>query len=613
MIIRAISFTFLFSVFTVSGFCQSPSAPDMRIAFLADVHLQDIYGKFSDNDYKGVLNPETGKYTLARTMGSQLRSTRIFNENYFAFRTALEDIAEKDIKLVALPGDYTDDGQPIHIRGLRRILKAYEDEYHIRFFITTGNHDPVGPFLQDAEKTDFLGKDGKNQVITSRKRDTDRGELPPVVTRDIAKSGYREIMEALKNFGFSPRPDDYYWATPFSAYTPKNYSYKKALEASALKNRMYDIIPGFPVPDASYLVEPVEGLWLLALDGDVHIPKDKTTAPPVPENYGGAGIGYRNVLSHKQHLVDWVKKIAAQAKERGKTLIAFSHFPMIDFNDDASPLLKQLIGKKKWQLERVPPEEVAETFAKAGLRIHVGGHMHINDTGTRKYKDGNWLVNIQTPSPAAYMPGYKILTIHRDNHIEVETMPLREVADFQNLFPLYEQEFQYLHKHQLREWDKSILNTLSFHDFTLSHLKELVRLRFINDWPGHFRDSVLHFNGRDFLMQTIGTTGQSVKELDKRLKQADLKMEDFETWKGQDLLLDFYKIRNADKLAFPDIPATRIKQYEFLATQYKDLPENNKLQSRLKLFFECLDRFMHGAPADHFTIDPHSGTLTELK
>src|SRR6187402_1288761 len=123
-----------------------------QIAFLSDVHLQDLFGTFSDNDYKGILNPKTGKYTLIRTMASQLHSTRIFNENYFAFIAALEDIAKRKIKYVALPGDYTDDGQPIHVRGLEKILAQYSKKYSIEFFITTGNHDPVGPFAQDSGK-----------------------------------------------------------------------------------------------------------------------------------------------------------------------------------------------------------------------------------------------------------------------------------------------------------------------------------------------------------------------------------------------------------------------------------------------------------------------------
>src|SRR3954467_14554689 len=153
--------SFLFFIICIDRISEQKQSKldGVQVAFLSDVHLQDLFGKFSDNDYRGILNPKTGKYTLIRTMASQLHSTRIFNENYFAFTAALEDIAKRKIKYVALPGDYTDDGQPIHVRGLEEILDQYRKKYGIEFFITTGNHDPVGPFAQESGKEDFLGKD----------------------------------------------------------------------------------------------------------------------------------------------------------------------------------------------------------------------------------------------------------------------------------------------------------------------------------------------------------------------------------------------------------------------------------------------------------------------
>lgn len=600
---------------SIPGFSQS-SPGNIQIAFLADVHLQDLYGTFTDTDYRGIRNPETGKYTLLRTMGAQLHSTRIFNENYFAFLTALDDIAGRGIRLVALPGDYSDDGQPVHIRGLQRILKKYSDQYGIQFFITTGNHDPVGPFRQEAGKNDFLGQGGQNQVITSTKdpvKNAEKDGLPVIVSEDIARSGYKDIMESLKDFGFSPSPEYLYWATPFSNYTPDTYSFEQAKEAARLQHRMYDVIPGFTVPDASYVVEPVPGIWLLAIDGDVHIPKDPSAGPSVAENYSGAGTGYKNVLTHKKHLIRWVAEIASLAREKNKKLIAFSHFPMIDFNDDASPLLEKLFDGKKWQLERVPPENVARTFAAAGLRIHVGGHMHINDTGIRTYEDGNWLVNIQSPSPAAYMPGYKILNVRKDNRIEVETVSLLQVPEFRTLFPFYSMEYNYLRSSQKPVWDKSILKTERYSGFTLWHLKELVRLRFAKDWPERLLDSLQIRNGTDFLYEPVKTGTLTKRALHREVQKAGLKPGDFRKWDGKDLLLDFYKLRNADVLALKDIPKERIAHYNFLAGKYRELPGDTELQNKLKLVFECLYRFTHGAPADHFEIDMGSGAVKALK
>ncbi|PIF29899.1 calcineurin-like phosphoesterase family protein [Flavobacterium sp. 9] len=635
-------FIFLFFLFFNSNIsAQKQTKLDgIQIAFLSDVHLQDLFGTFSDNDYKGVLNTKTGKYTLMRTMASQLHSTRIFNENYFAFIAALEDIAKRKIKYVALPGDYTDDGQPIHVKGLEKILEQYKKKYNIEFFITTGNHDPVGPFAQESGKEDFLGAEGKSQPIYSKEglyKPNLTIEQPVVVTADIAKMGYFGITDNLKDFGFYPNKKYKFWATPFSTYTSQNYSFEKASQAAQLSNRVYNVTPGYEVPDVSYVVEPIDGLWLMAIDGNVYIPKKNDGDPKDPKNYSEASTGYNNVLSNKKHLIKWVEEISAQAKLHGKTLIAFSHFPMIDFNDDASAEIKELLGPNKWQLNRVPVEEVAQVFADAGLKIHFGGHMHINDTGMRTTQKGNTLVNIQTPSLAAYIPAYKLLTIKKDNLVDIQTITIDEVPRYNELFDLYKMEYKFLESQQTKDiWNIDILKTKNYHDFTDFHLKELVRLRFLkDDWPEGFKNFILNVSAKDlFILANI----QSIKDFDYNLEHKDdfqkqwieaegktdlilsdkkIKREDL-NWTGYDLLVDFYRFRSADELALTDVGIARAKQYKVLSQLFfenhkDDASKDKPLQNQMRLFLIIFNKFMHEVPADHFSVDLKSGEVKSEK
>lgn len=316
----------------------------VQIAFLSDVHFQDLYGSFSDQNFKGIINPKTGKPTILRMMDSQLHSTRIFNENYFAFLKALDDIAAKGIKIVAMPGDFSDDGQAYNLRGLHRILEQYHKKFGIRFYLTTGNHDPVGPFRNESGKSDFLGQNGHPLGIYSKEN---IGKSPDkIITKDIAESGYLEILEELKDFGFYPQKEDLFWSTPFDQDSFKNYMYKKGLQAADYSKRMYEVAKGFSVPDLSYVAEPVKDVWMVAIDGNTYIPKNINECPENASNYKGASIGYNNVLTNKQHLIQWVKKLAAEAKKNNKTLIAFTHYPMIDFNDGATQEIKGLLGGK---------------------------------------------------------------------------------------------------------------------------------------------------------------------------------------------------------------------------------------------------------------------------
>ncbi|NIF07791.1 metallophosphoesterase [Chryseobacterium sp. Tr-659] len=588
-------FSFFICVFSFFS-AQKP----VQIAFLSDVHFQDLYGSFSDHDFKGIMNPKTGKPTILRTMNSQLHSTRIFNENYFAFLKALDDIAAKGIKIIAMPGDFSDDGQAYNLRGLHRILDEYHQKYGIKFYLTTGNHDPVGPFRNDSGKDDFLGEKGSPLGIYSKEnigKSTDK-----VITKDIAESGYLEILNELKDFGFYPKKEDLFWSTPFAKDPFKNYTYKKALQSADYSQRMYEVAKGFYVPDLSYVVEPVKDIWMIAIDGNTYIPKDLNESSENTSNYKGASIGYNNVLTNKKHLIAWVRKLADEAKKKNKTLIAFTHYPMIDFNDGATHEIKSLLGQKKWQSERVPQEEVAKVFAEAGLKIHFAGHMHINDTGIRKVGE-SFLVNVQVPSLAAYLPAYKILTIHTPDKMEVQTEVLNEIPHFDELFPLYEKEYEALRDDTTKIfWNKDILKTKSYHDFMLFHLKELVRLRMIpDDWPKDFIQKGTKLNGEDILLLSQNSERE---EAIKLLKQKGVLPESFRKWTFDDLLLDLYKFQSADELAKKDIPEERLEQYQILEKLYK---ENNSKDDpfvqQFKSLFKILSLISHGDPTDHFEID----------
>jgi 3',5'-cyclic AMP phosphodiesterase CpdA len=587
--------------------------PDVQIAFMADVHLGDIYGVFQDNDYKGILNPETGKYNLVRTMQSQLQSTRLFNENYFAFLAALDDVVRRGVKYLVLPGDFSDDGQLVNIKGLKRILNEYTKAFDIKFIATTGNHDPVKPFYQEAGKKDFLGKSGKSQTIFSKKDmvvSKDTNDLPVIITKDMAKLGYKDILNELKDFGFYPKKTDVFWETPFSDYFYENYSFEKALKASELNIRTYKIpTSNNEIPDVSYLVEPADNLWFLAIDANVYVPKDNIALKADnPAGYNSASIGYNNVLTHKKHLIEWIKSVSKRAEELGKSLIVFSHYPTIDFNDDATPEIKELFGEQNMQLHRVPKEEVAKALANAGVKVHFGGHMHINDTGVRHFEDGTSLINIQIPSMAAYIPGYKLLTIRDNNIYEIETIVIDSVPDFKTLFPLYKQEHEYLVSQNKADiWNLEVLDAKTYKDFTEWHLKELVRLRFLKeDWSEPFKTFLLESTGKDLLFSSFKDDLELLAFKEQLLKQNRV-TEVFNNFTGLDMIKDFYKIKSADKLAFPDIGKNRLEAYKILCNQLKksNLPD-------LKLWAKIFLKMMQGEPANHFEIDLKTNTIKRI-
>src|SRR5680860_907951 len=213
------------------------------IAFMSDVHLLDVHGTLKDIDYGGIKNPKTDEFALIRTMDAQLHSTRLFNENYFAFRAALDDAVQRGIKLIALPGDFSDDGQPLNVRGLNLILDEYSEKYGISFFLTTGNHDPQRPFDTKAGKADFLGEGGKAQPIMSEEGmyvSNLKKEHPTLISEDIRGLGYDGIVNGLQNHGFFPKKNIYIGKLLFPNTNTKIIPSKKRKKLSISK---IEIIP----------------------------------------------------------------------------------------------------------------------------------------------------------------------------------------------------------------------------------------------------------------------------------------------------------------------------------------------------------------------------------
>lgn len=649
------------AVFLVTG-C-SPSEPPVikaqHIAFMPDIHFHDIYAEFEDGSFSGVENKVSGKHATIRTMQAQLQSTRLFNENYFALIAALDDVVRRGITLVALPGDFSDDGQPIHLRGLQKILAHYQSAHGLQFFAAPGNHDPVKPFDSAAGKADFLGEGGFEQRIFSRGAaecvdydsewaSLDAGyELNTICTEEIRQLGYQGVMETLSDFGFYPKAEYRYWETPYSSYkSPAAYQLTTAEAEADYSKRLYEIcLEGTGgqykkesythcsfVADASYLVEPVPGIWLLAIDANVYVP-DATQ--PDGGYHGSSGAGYNRMLTHKEHVIEWIADVVARAKQENKQLIAFSHFPMTEFYDGQSDAIAELFGETAFQLQRKPEKNVSQALADTGLKLHIGGHMHFNDTGMIKGLRGNILFNIQAPSLAAYLPAYKIVTLVDTSKLTVETVVLENVPRFSELFEHYHLEHKRLHQQQAANiWDKNVLAANTYREFTLWHIRELVRHRFLpGEWTDDMQALLFNLKGDELLQLSqlssapdwsvfdreqwsdfkAGASWQAAAEKTAQLLQShQLSTDDFSQWSAFDLAVDFYKIRNAGDLALADIGTARMAQYKLLGSameqQAVQHPQAGPIVQMSRVL-GVLQGLSEGLPNDRFEIDLEKGIL----
>lgn len=454
-----IVFLIFIFIFSINSFGEKDISFNNQIAFLADIHFQDINNR---NNIK--------------SMHEQVLSTRLFNENYFALYAALNDIADKGIKIVIILGDLTDNGQKNNVIKIAKILDYYHSKYGIRFFAITGNHDPSRP---------FNGKSSMEHLL-----------------------GYKDILKYWKNIGFFPTKNDIYWETPFSDYQ-QQYSYEQSKQQSSLTNRVYHLNNLSPsIIDASYLVEPIPNLWIMAIDASVYLPQKLNHKGDSILTFKSSNIGYNLTLKYKPYLLTWIKKVCKQAQEQNKTLIVFSHYPLVDYYNGTKDDLSQIFSIGKSDLHRIPNKITSNTFADAGIKVHFAGHLHINHTGYFISDNGNSLINIQVPSISGYIPAYKILTIKNKNKWNIQTITLNKVKNFSSFFHLYKNE----HKKDSTFWSDEILNAKNYINYTMLHLKNLVRLRYcLNDFPNVLKDSTQLIydyyrikNGGDYGIEHIG-------------------------------------------------------------------------------------------------------------
>ena len=595
--------------------CVATPHPDKLadIAFLPDIHFHDVYGHFEKGQFKGI-ETKDGKSAVIRSMSAQLRSTRLFNENYFALRQALDDVVGRGVKWVVLPGDFTDDGQPIHVRGLVKILDEYEQKHGLRFFIANGNHDPVRPFDSPGGEPDFLDEKGREVAIYSTDHPRCHGKNVDdtlICADDVGYSGYETLLRALKNKGFFPREDDLYWASPFSEYSPLSYQFDKAQAQAVVENRQWPVCHPehdkicVDVIDSSYVVEPVHGLWLLAIDANVYPPKVKDGKLT---GFSGAGNqGYNGVVKYKPQLLQWIKEVARQAKQHDKTLIAFSHYPMAPFFDGQEQFIQRLLGKNAFQMIRSPTPDTVQALINTGLTFHVGGHMHINDTQSL-HLDGKTLVNIQAPSLAAYRPAYKHLVVLKNGKGKLMTRRIDEVDGFDAFFSLYRKEHDYLRAHRRNKlWNEVILTSKNFHQFADFHLRELARLRFIpKEWAGISPKEQLSATGLD----VIGYSFHN-KTLQKQwLKTMGLGPENF-SWTILDLIHDLYRYRNAGALAHQDVTLARNRAYDATLALLTSSSVGQQSSPYLWLsdVITLLQGLRSGEPDDQLWLDLHNGVI----
>ncbi|MHC1551676.1 metallophosphoesterase family protein [Phyllobacterium sp. K27] len=568
-----------------------------RIAVIADAHFHDLYG---DYDFEGI-EVEGGRM-IARRLTDTMRSTRVFNESYHALRNALDCVVAKGINLVVLLGDHSDDGQVGTVSTLKKLLDSYSKGHGLIFIGTTGNHDIFGPNGRHHAKR-FLNANGTYTTVASDNEFVDEDAEAMVFSDKMYCLGYPEGLRALPDLGFFSKANAIYWETPFGRdNVPERRLYAAC---SADGNNEYQLM------DASYLIEPVPDLWLLMIDANVFEPRNGAFSHADSAAFiDSTNAGWNAMLIHKPFILEWMKDVSTRAKSEGKTLLAFSHYPMIDMMDNTTADEQTLFGMTS-SVRRTPSVEVADAVIKAGVSIHFSGHLHVNDTATVSNNSGT-LTNIGVPSLVAFPPAFKILTIGNER-VDIETISLGDMPIDNKINCQYRNEIAVTKKNV-----GSMLEASNYGEFLSGHIDQLVVHRYLKrEWPQELARAVKQLNLGDLFLlaqsekvvdlDDIALTLKTERSCSNVMKET---LKEMSSVPVLDMLGDWYRLRMGSEMALDWISADRMTMYRLLIDAYKsDLCKNGEAKRIFATIFRMMASYMSGLPSCNFSVSLETGQV----
>ena len=121
-------------------------------------------------------------------------------------------------------------------------------------------------------------------------------------------------------------------------------------------------------------------------------------------------------------LIEWIIREAKKAKEEGKTIVCFTHHPILT----PSPIYK-LIGARDMLANNL---EIANLFADNGINVIYTGHSHIHDIEYHKSENGNLLYDISTGALVGSPPVMRKVEYLENGNLDVKTIVLESLSRF---------------------------------------------------------------------------------------------------------------------------------------------------------------------------------------
>lgn len=191
---------------------------------------------------------------------------------------------------------------------------------------------------------------------------------------------------------------------------PWSYKYegdKSILVPNINAEQFADIYKDFGYGDAiyrdsnslSYVAEPVDNLWVIALDTCRY----KDNKPGHEEIVDGR-------ITQEEEI--WLSDMCRKANEKGKAVIVLEHHGVVEHWTGQSKLHPEYLVKDY--------KQVGELMASYGVRLAFTGHYHAQDITRGDFKNNGYLYDIETGSLSTAPCSIRYCTIN-DNQIDIKS------------------------------------------------------------------------------------------------------------------------------------------------------------------------------------------------
>jgi len=237
----------------------------------------------------------------------------------------------------------------------------------------------------------------------------------------------------------------------------------------------------------SYISEPVDGLWLMALDSCRYdyAPDD------LKSNTGG---------SFSQTQVDWIESMLAKAREEKKAVVVFMHHGVNEHWKGQSKLHpKYLIKDYKY---------ISKMLAAYGVRIVFTGHYHAQDIAYMDYGDKGFLYDIETGSMVTYPCPVRYIGIDNTGAFDIGSKMFAKYLTLHENFAEYAKNHAFV---RIKYEAANVLGKYFVNDKDADIISDYIAKAFMAHYSGEDKIS----NRPDFDQSQIGLWGRFIYFMQK--------------------------------------------------------------------------------------------------